>query len=422
MWNTVTVGRHNQAGRVYQIIDATGKVEHFYGKLGETEKTVRTINFLLPGQEAWVFETETGYDYLGRVQWMSYPDGEKLHYEYDKGGAVKSAYGAKAFQRYDYVKEIAYDEFGQRVSIKYGNDVTTSYAYDPCRRWLAGINTQNSAGQIFQNTLYTFDKAANVLGINNAATGITHSYSYDDLHQLVRAEGTSTAGSYSQDFDYDSIGNMVRKISSTTPGSNLVYDFTFLYQSGKPHAPSQIGGWTYSYDANGNTVQKAQGEDITEYFWNEENRLLRAEINGESTDFAYDANGNRIVKRGPQGETLYVSEFYQMQNRDTVTKHIFVGPTRVASQLSRYQDPNLYDTGYERSHIYTYHPDHLGSSNIITDSAGNMFQKIEYMRPGSTRVPTSMSSGTSLRGKSWIRRPGCTTTEPDILIRRAVGG
>lgn len=375
---------HNQAGRVYQIIDATGKVEHFYGKLGETEKTVRTINFLLPGQEAWVFETETGYDYLGRVQWMSYPDGEKLHYEYDKGGAVKSAYGAKAFQRYDYVKEIAYDEFGQRVSIKYGNDVTTTYAYDPYRRWLAGINTQNSAGQIFQNTLYTFDKAANVLGINNAATGVTHSYSYDDLYQLVRAEGTSTAGSYSQDFDYDSIGNMVRKISSTTPGSNLIYDFTFLYQSGKPHASSQIGGWTYSYDANGNTVQKAQGEDITEYFWNEENRLLRAEINGESTDFAYDANGNRTVKRGPQGETLYVSEFYQIHNRDTVTKHIFVGPSRIASQLSRYHDPNLYDTGYERSHIYTYHPDHLGSSNIITDSAGNMFQQIEYMPYGET--------------------------------------
>jgi len=101
---------HNRGGRFYQVIDASGTTQSFFGRLGETEKTVKTSNFLLPGQEAWVFETETGYDYLGRVQWMSYPDGEKLFYVYDKGGAIKSVYGMKFIGRYDYVKQMAYGD------------------------------------------------------------------------------------------------------------------------------------------------------------------------------------------------------------------------------------------------------------------------------------------------------------------------
>ena len=47
--------------------------------------------------------------------------------------------------------DIRYDEYGQRVYIKYGNGVETNYTYDADMRWLAHINTQNKYGTQYQN-------------------------------------------------------------------------------------------------------------------------------------------------------------------------------------------------------------------------------------------------------------------------------
>jgi RHS repeat-associated protein len=403
----------NRAGRLYKTTDASGITESFFGKLGEAVKTVRTMNFLVPGHEPWTFTTESGYDYLGRVQWLTYPDGEKLIYVYDQGGLIKGAYGERQTDHYDYVKQIAYDEFGQRVYIKYGNDIETRYTYDPYRRWLDNINTGNSLGGTLQNMHYTFDKVGNVLGLENKAQRITQSFQYDDLYQLVRAEGNGPdkhknkhkANHYIQTFSYDTIGNMTRKTSynQITPGNHmpkeLNFDFTYLYNRTKPHAPSEIENWEYQYDDNGNTVVKSRltgaptggsipgGGTSGEYIWDEENRLSTAKVNGMSTNYLYDAGGTCTVKRGPGGETLYVSQFYQLQNRQRVTKHFFVGPTRVVSKLSHYNNPNgLYDSGYEKKNIYTYHPDHLGSANYITDPVGKQFEHIEYTPYGETWI------------------------------------
>ena len=124
-----------------------------------------------------------------------------------------------------------------------------------------------------------------------------------------------------------------------------------------------------------------------DYYWNEENRLTEAKVNGRSTYFLYNHAGERTVKRGQHGETLYVSEHYQLQNQQQVTKHIFVGTTRIVSKLSHYHNPDgLYDSGYELRNIYYYHPDHLGSSNFITTGEGKEFEHIEYTPYGETWI------------------------------------
>ena len=42
-----------------------------------------------------------------------------------------------------------------------------------------------------------------------------------------------------------------------------------------------------------------------------------------------------------KGETVYVNEYYQLQNRSIITKHIFVGTTRITSKLAYYA---IYDS------------------------------------------------------------------------------
>ncbi len=78
------------------------------------------------------------------MQSITYPDGETVSYGYDYGGQVKSVTGTHYEITTQYVQDIGYDEYGQRVYIKYGNGIETSYTYDENRRWLDNIDTRTS--------------------------------------------------------------------------------------------------------------------------------------------------------------------------------------------------------------------------------------------------------------------------------------
>ena len=65
---------HGAAGKILSVTDASGTLEYEYGKLGEVIKETRTINTHLNG----INDTETAVmeyrsDYLGRMQWITYP-------------------------------------------------------------------------------------------------------------------------------------------------------------------------------------------------------------------------------------------------------------------------------------------------------------------------------------------------------------
>ena len=87
-----------------------------------------------------------------------------------------------------------------------------------------------------------------------------------------------------------------------------------------------------------------------------------------------------MIKRGPQGETVYVNQFYTDRPGSNATKHFYVGTSRIASKLARQDavgsNPNG-NTPFEKD-IYFYHPDHLGSSNYITDLNGKLYEHLVY--------------------------------------------
>ena len=93
-------------------------------------------------------------DYLGRMQWIEYPDGELITYGYDNGGQVISVTGEHWNKNFEYVTNILYDQYGQRTRIDYGNGTFTEYNYDPTRRWLDTIKT--CKGDATGNPLKTY--------------------------------------------------------------------------------------------------------------------------------------------------------------------------------------------------------------------------------------------------------------------------
>ena len=73
-------------------------------------------------------------------------------------------------------------------------------------------------------------------------------------------------------------------------------------------------------------------------------------------------------------------------------KNIYVGQARIATRLNISGDSS---TGYERQNTYYYHPDHLGSAQLVTDCQGKEYERIEYTPYGESWIEKS-SNGLEL--------------------------
>ena len=404
---------------------------------------------------------------------------------YDAGGQVCSITGERDGKPYTYVADIGYDEYGQRIYIKYGNGVETNYTYDENMRWLSHINTQNKYGTQYQNINYSFDDVGNVLGykndcMNGARYSTEQTYTYDALYQLIKAEGVTEdnpyaipdspdyRSNYEQNFSFDAIGNMTHKDSKETitpakqksGGDDLNYELTYEYDTNYAHRLTRAGseqkGWRYyTYDDNGNVTSESDGvapnEDTTTltpvtvttqtneegssvyeadyawawpwsdsdtgsgkvspnnkriYEWNSRNLLMRSVALGYDTRYAYGADGNRAAKwtAGNLSETLYFNTMWtwhiekglSQEQQGQYSKHIYLGETRIVTKQTSDLEEH-YGQSEEKRHQYYYHPDHLGSAQLVTDYEGDEYQRIEYTPYGELWVEKKTANEKDMR-------------------------
>ena len=98
------------------------------------------------------------------------------------------------------------------------------------------------------------------------------------------------------------------------------------------------------------------------------------------------------MKYSSRGESLYFDSMWQVQT-DAPTlrqsKHIYVGQSRVATQLNI---AGHLDVGYEMLNTYYYHPDHLGSSQLVSDYQGKEYERVEYSPYGESWIDKESDS------------------------------
>ena len=406
------------SNRILRVDDASGTTEYEYGKLGEVTKETRTLathlNRNSPTETA-VMEYRS--DYLGRMQHIVYPDGEKVIYGYDRGGQVVSVAGENYGHTFSYVTNILYDQYGQRTRIDYGNGTFTEYTYDPARRWLDSIRTQGKWGQSYQNISYSFDRVGNVLGYENDCLGSAsgnyktwQTYSYDSLYQLIKADGETTynpyqstmpefVSAYSQifEFDADGLGNMTSKISSesVTPqktiGDNLNYNFNYVYNDSYAHRLISAGDRYYQYDANGNIICEQDGafdndgEEQAVY-----HKITQEADNVYSTDYGWglfkddDKGGS-----GKASATKY-KRTYTWNERNQL----------ISSVDDSHSTAYVYGQDGQRSNKYTQNSETVYFNKMWThhtDSGNSVYggQTAKNIYLGEARIVTKLNSGTN---------------------------
>ena len=401
------------AGKILKMEDASGTLEYEYGSLGEVKKETRTLKTHLGSGGTKDAVMQYRSDYLGRMQWIVYPDGEKVTYGYDRGGQVVSVTGTDKdnVHEFNYVTNILYDQYEQRTRIDYGNGTFTEYNYDPARRWLDTIKTQNKSGENYQNISYSFDRVGNVLGYENdcldAVRGnykTTQKYSYDNLYQLTKAEGFTSYNPYSssvpefeseytQEFEFDAegLGNMMSKISTETVtpqktiGDNLNYSFNYVYDKNYAHRLLSAGDRYYQYDANGNVVCEQDGsfdEVDVEY-----HNVTEESENVYSSDYAW-AYFKDNKKKGNANTRYHRTYTWDEKSR------------LINSTDSSYNTSYVYGQDGQRSNKYTQSSETLYFNKMWTfhtDSGNSVYggQTAKNIYLGETRIVTKLNSGTT---------------------------
>src|SRR5262249_27489505 len=340
----------NVVGRITHITDGAGTEDRLYGPLGEVVQQTRAIP--IQGGQVNTYVMQYQFDTWNRIQQMIYPDqpnGEVVKYSYDSGGLVTRVHGNDDQLEVDYASNITYDKFGKRLSITFGNGAVTNYAYRPDNRRLASVKAARAIGYTFNDFSFTYDPVGNLTQLQNNAqfpgsfTGgnlgnaiggpWTKTYAYDDLYPLTTSTGTHSVAptqTYTYNFSqaYDSIHNITHKTQTAMQGTagnpQTTYDFAYSYPapgSARPHAPTAIGPFTISNDANGNQTQTlgTGTSDQSQYLYDEDNRLACANKGPQTpspscdaqgqTEFIYNEAGVRKIKIAAS-PTIYPSQYY----------------------------------------------------------------------------------------------------------------
>jgi len=341
--------KDNSIGRLSKVIDQNCTTEFFYDNLGREITSEKTI-------DATTYTIQRSYDTLDRLTSITYPDGEEVGYTYDvNSGSIEEVASAAT----TYIQDVTYNAKGQIKTIEYGNDVSTDYTYGNDLR-LSRILTQNPT-QTLQDLNYTFDNNGNITQIVDNLTSNIRSFTYDALDRLTEAQNLPdiNGGYTTYQYEYDPIGNMTKK----GPVYNLTY-MTYGEGTAGPHAVTTAGANTYLYDANGNMTS---GSART-LAYDVENRLTSFTYASQTSTFGYDGDGRRVKKTSPTKTTTYIGSLYEVDSDGTIKKHVFLGSNRIC-------------TSTDSSSVVTnnyYHSDHLGSSNVITNTFGEQVSLCEY--------------------------------------------
>jgi RHS repeat-associated protein len=375
-WTYGTNAALHEIGRINAVSKPDGYAESYiYDSIGRPQ-TVRYT------EDAVIYPFDYTYNTFGAVDTLTYPtstSGVRF--------ALKSVYDA-----YGYLNQVKDNSAGTIFwTLQSNNDsslptgellgngvkVTTSYTPHTnemvTRQEGSGGSTTN-----LQNLSYAWDLNGNLSQRQDLRQSLTEIFTLDAMNRVLSA---TLNGSQTLAMTYYASGNIRKK--SDVSASDYVYG-----SAAHPHAVTTAGSWTLAYDANGNMNSRA-GSTITWYSYNLPNLI---NYGTSSAQFFYNASHQRWKQianySGTVETTHYVGGLLEIMTKGGVTEYRHQIPAGSGSAVYTRSTSGTNSTYYATS-------DHLGSADLVMDSAGTVLARESFTPFGARRgsnwqgVPTT---------------------------------
>ena len=237
------------------------------------------------------FDLKREYSRTGEITVKTFPDGRKANFVWDQLGRITGIKEA--------IKEIKFAPQGNIASWTGLNGVVTKYNYDEILR-IKDIDV--GGGQIMKMG-FTLDLVGNPTKIEESFGGAnaTHTYQYDALYRMTQATlGDGEAIKYS----FNKLHNITNKTSSLGEKS-LAHIGSYGYDEKKIHAVSSAGKHKLTHTKAGHMATL----DGYGFSWDFQDRQTEVKKDGVVVGRSWYAHGKRRIMREENG--LYTFYPYQ---------------------------------------------------------------------------------------------------------------
>ncbi len=444
-----SMSSNNTNGQIIELYDQSGKKTipsyDFKGNMLylNHQMSIDYKNILnwntSPDLSSEIFSQSFVYDAMNRPVELSKPDDTIEQFTYNKAGLLETVKAmVKGEDGVFAVTNINYNEKGQRTGIYYGNGSKTRYDYDEeTFRLKRMLTTRNMGSDILLDLNYIYDPVGNITEVddpaqetiyyNNSEIKAKGKYSYDALYRLKTATGrelrslqlpnqsdfannigfsspeANSMQNYTQQFQYDELGNLIQMKSVDEWTRDYFYDFVEdNYLLG--HTEDLI---EYEYDEHGNLTQMPH---LSQIDWSYKDELLNAILNasGDTAYYVYDAGGERVRKviektGGIVEERIYLGGYEIFRKSvsgvlgfERETLHVSDNEKKIVSIETKTKENATSIQNPVPSIRYQY-DNHLGSSTLELDHSAALISYEEYhpfgttsYRSGSTENEVSM--------------------------------
>lgn len=298
-----------------EVIDEEGnKIKEYYDGLDHLLKQER---YEREGDTYKVYSTKRyTYDSCGRKRSFQDARRNNTYYEYDAmGRVIMTVYPDQSY------KSILYDDIALTKTIYDANrhQPKVTEHYDCLGRM---IKLQEHTENALYITTYSLDKLNQRTIVKDARGQITK-YVYDDLNRLI----TITYPDNKQEiFIYDDAGNLIQKTDRNKNTIKYNYDFANRLISKEYPDTSTV---TFTYDKKGNIETEQDQVSLTEYEYNNRDRLIKKTqtIDGMSfvTEYQYDKAGNCTGTKYPNRDEWLYFEYDDLERIKMIQRndHIY---------------------------------------------------------------------------------------------------
>lgn len=299
------------------------------------------------------------YDTAGRRSQMTSSAGS-VNYIYDSLNRL-TGLTDQSSRSYSF----AYDLAGRLTRQSFPNNTYSVLGYDEASQ-LTDKTHHRIAGSTIGDNTYLYNSVGNITGWGSP-DGNVRAFTYDFNDRVASAQSTLPVVG-NETFAYDKVGNWTPFGGRLHNAANEITDDS---------------GYIYSYDLDGNLVEKASKldlSDVTTYSWDPLNRLIQVNKGAHVISYRYDGLGRRIAKIVDGVETRYVLDGANvLEERNGANALTAVNLHAGLDRLLMRQD-------YAAGVTYWAHADHLGSVEALTDASGNVVERYRYTSFGQITV------------------------------------